>query len=130
MNEGSIEWFIEVIQCLPSDPPVEEGTQGYNNYTTQKDHWLGWLNPDLKTGTFPRKGGPGRDAKYVYNHIGEPKMLLWLLSASGVSTELVQAAALSAESAPSLAGKCAAIRKTVPWLELAPILSEGRSGAV
>lgn len=55
------------IRQLPSDSPVPERTEGYNNYTTQKDHWLGWLNPAAGTGTYPRKTGKDATARAVYN---------------------------------------------------------------
>lgn len=112
---GSIEWFIEVIRQLPSDEPVPLGTPGYNRYTTQKAHWLGWLDPAACTGTYPRSVAPGRDARYVYNHIIEPKLLLWLTEAAGVDARLVLRAKDAAASANSMPGKSAAIRKLIPW---------------
>lgn len=115
MKPGSIEWFIQVIGDLPSDNPVANRTPGYNNYPTQKEHWLGWLNPNSGTGTYPRASRPDRDAQYVYNHIMEPKMLLWLVSAARVSPELIQGAVLASESCSSLASKAAAVRKCIPW---------------
>lgn len=115
LSVGSIEWFIGAIRALPSDPPVPLGTQGYNQYTTQKAHWLGWLNPTAGTGSYPRSTGAGRDAKYVYNHIVEPKLLLWLVGAAGVQAELVALARASAEAAKSMPAKSAAVRRQVPW---------------
>lgn len=126
---GSIPWFIRVIEALPTDEPVPFGTQGYNRYTTQKAHWLGWLNPSAGTGTYPRREVPGRDAKYVYNHIVEPKLLLWLIAASGLSQSIVQAAREAACSAPSMAGQSAAIRRVVPWAKLCEQLSRKQSAA-
>lgn len=92
MKPESIESLIHAIRRLPSDEPVTDGQSGYNNYTTQKDHWLGWLDPNSGTGSYRRRGGKNRDAKYVYNHIVEPKMLLWLISAAEVRSELIQTA--------------------------------------
>ena len=123
MLPDSVEWFIQAIRRLPSDAPVPFGQPGYNNYRTQKDHWLGWLDPDSGTGTYARSSAPDRDARYVYNHIREPKMLLWLISAAGVRQELVQAATRDAEAVSSLGSKSAAIRKQVPWSEIAAALS-------
>jgi len=100
---------------------------GYNSYTTQKDHWLGWLDPNSGTGTYPRRNAPGRGARYVYNHIVEP---LCLISAAGVRKELVQAAVQAADRVSSLARKSAAIRKKVPWSEVAFKLSKYESANV
>jgi len=127
MHPDSIEWFIQAIRHLPSDTPVSSRHPGYNNYRTQKAHWLGWLDPNSGTGTYRRRSAPDRDARYVYNHIREPKMLLWLISASGVRKELVQAATRAAEASSHPASKSAAIRKQVPWSEVAAALSAHES---
>ena len=95
---GSIEWLIEAIRALPFDAPVPHGTPGYNQYTTQKAHWLGWLDLAAGTGSYPRSAGAGRDAKYVYNHIIEPKLLLWLVTSAGVNAELVASVARTERS--------------------------------
>lgn len=99
------------------------GQLGYNNFRTQRDHWLGWLDPMSGTGTYQRADAPGRNAKYVYNHIVEPKMLLWLIAASGVEPTLVSAAQEAADRAQAMASKAAAIRRCVPWAVVAAALS-------
>lgn len=124
-NPGSIEWFIHAIQGLPPDEPVAPGTPGYNRYTTQKAHWLGWLDPSAGTGTYPRSAAPGRDAKYVYNHIVEPKLLLWLIAAAGVDARTVEFAREQAGLANKMPSKAAAIRRVVPWAVLYEHLENG-----
>jgi len=118
MSNLSVESLAKIIEKLPSDKEVLTGTQGYNRYRTQKAHWLGWLDSKSTTGTYQRKDAPERDSKYVYNHIMEPKMLLWLISASGVQPELVERAKEEASAKKSMASSCAAIRKVVPWQAL------------
>ena len=122
MSTSSVESLIKYINKLPSDDNVQVGTKGYNLYSSQKDHWLGWLDSKSTSGTYQRKDSPGRDAKFVYNHIMEPKMLLWLISASGVNSELVKSAQDEALKSKSMASSCAAIRKVVPWHTLELIL--------
>jgi hypothetical protein len=118
----SIDRFIEVIRKLPSDAPVAPGTRGYNRYQTQKDHWLGWLVPAAGTGTYARSTKPGREARDVYNRIGEPMMLLWLLSAGGLSEELINAAKEASMNVKGLARQCKEIRRLVPWADVAMAL--------
>jgi hypothetical protein len=118
----SIEWFAAAISRLPSDEPAPSGTQGYNTYTTQKDHWLGWLNPAAGTGTYPRTSGIDRDARDVYNRIAEPKLLLWLAEASEVSSSRIAAARADAEIKEKLNSKAAAIRKHVSWTVISEAL--------
>jgi len=117
MSEYSIEQFIKIIETLPSDDEVVVGTQGYSRYRTQKAHWLGWLTKKPGAKYF-RQDAPNRGAKYVYNHIMEPKMLLWLISALDLQPELVELAKKEATNKKSMASSCAAIRKTVPWQTL------------
>lgn len=125
---ASVVWFVEAIQRLPSDEPVAKGTQGYNNYQTQKDHWLGWLDPRLSRGTYPRKNVATSEASEIYNRIVEPKMLLWLIPAAGVSADLVAAMNQAASEHTRLASKSAAIRRIVPWevLEAALLARESQ----
>lgn len=115
MSNESIQWFIEKIRLLPSDEVVPKGTQGFNNYTSQKDHWIGWLDPSSGTGTYARKDEKGRDARFVYNHIMEPKMLIWLTTASKVKKELTDKAVREAQKTKSMASQSAAIRRVIPW---------------
>lgn len=112
------EWLSDAIKQLPSDVPVSLKTQGYNQYTTQKDHWLGWLNPAAGTGSYPRRTGGHVSAKTVYNRIGEPKMLWWLATAAGVDQGLLDEAKARVDTQKPLSSQCADFRKVVPWRTL------------
>lgn len=122
--------LIAKIGTLTSDPRVEGRQPGYNNYHTQKDHWLGWLGATPGTGTYERKALPNRGARYVYNHIVEPKMLLWLIEAVGVEPAVVDAAKQASLQAGTLPGKSKAIRQVVPWSEVARRLWQSDADAV
>jgi len=118
----SISWLVTAIERLQSDESVPLGTQGYNHYTTQKAHWLGWLKPAAGTGSYPRADNGKRDARDVYNHIVEPKLLLWLVKAAEVSPQLIKAANDEVATKIGLTSKSAAIRKHIPWTTLADAL--------
>ena len=122
MNSYSVEKLINVIKKLPADKEVPSGTQGYSRYHSQKAHWLGWLSkkPGAK---YYRQDAPNRGAKFVYNHIMEPKMLLWLITASGVDNKLIANAQKDSDNARTMASSCAAIRKVVSWEDLELIIS-------
>jgi hypothetical protein len=90
-------------------------------YTTQMEHWLGWLSGYDSPGAYNRKTWSGRSAEFVYNHINCPPMLLWLAEAVGVSRRDVLAAKRSALAArQSLGTHCGVIRRAIPW----PIIEE------
>jgi hypothetical protein len=85
-------------------------------YTTQKEHWIGWLSQYDSPGAYNRKTLSGRSAEFVYNHINCPPMLLWLAEAAGVLRREVLAAKRSALAARKSRGThCAVIRKVIPW---------------
>ncbi len=94
--------------------------QGYWNqatvwYSSQKEHWLGWLSEYDGPGHYDRKNWQ-RSAEFIYNHIVCPPMILWLAEASGVPKQMVSAAAKAALiSGQRLPAKSAAIRKCIPW---------------
>ena len=126
-----IDWLINAIRGLPDDTAVPDRTPGYNKYRTQKDHWLGWLGATTGSGTYERTTPAGRGGRYVYNHIVEPKMLLWLIEAAGVQRTRVAAASHAALAATTLGAKSKMIRAVVPWSEVASALSERkRSGLI
>lgn len=84
-------------------------------YKTQKAHWLGWLKYYNTEGAYGRQAGMNRDARYAYNHIVEPKMLLWLIPAAGVKPGLVRAARAAAKGPKTMMAQSAAVRRAVPW---------------
>lgn len=114
-NSVSVKKFIQAIEKLPSDEP--QITPG-RWYKTQKEHWLGWLREYHGPGAYNRASSTKRDARFAYNHIVQPKMLLWLIEAVGVRPELVTAARRSASQAASMMEKSAKIRQSVPWSEI------------
>lgn len=120
----SITQFIQAIEKLPSDEPfIEPGKQ----YRTQKAHWLGWLRGYAGSGAYGRVTSQKRDAKFAYNQIVEPKMLVWLIEASGTSPELLDAVRSLLDMPGSVQHTSAAIRKLVPWADVASQLF-GQSG--
>ena len=107
----SIQQFIEVISTLPEDKPHGNPRVWYR---TQKEHWLGWLRDYSGPGAYDRKNSD-RDAKYAYNHIANPGMLLWLITAAGVSSELMLTMGQALAATPDARTHVGIIRKHVPW---------------
>jgi hypothetical protein len=115
----SIAKFMRAIQELAADEPVEDSRVWYK---TQKEHWLEWLKGYHGPGGYGRQVDAKRDARYAYNHIVNFEMLLWIIEATGVKASLVKAAHKAASHGSGLQQKAAAIRKIVPWEELAELL--------
>lgn len=111
----SVADFRRTIERLPSDQPYNQPGVWYR---TQKEHWLGWLREYDGPGAYGRKPGQNRDARFAYNHIVCPEMLLWLIEAAGVKQELVAAARSAAATGTTLMKRAGAIRRQVPWTEV------------
>ncbi len=101
-----------VIEKLPSDPPVNNPRVWYK---TQKEHWLGWLKDYDGPGGYGRKPGMHRDAKFAYNHVVCPGLLLYLIKALDMPAETVASAQAACERGKTLMEKSGLIRKIVPW---------------
>lgn len=108
----SIPQLLKAIRALPADDPVVDPRKWY---TTQKQHWIGWLSEYGGPGAYGRRTDIARNARYAYNHIVEPKMLLWLIAAAEVDPKLVADANRACSAGRSLAQQSAMIRRAVPW---------------
>jgi hypothetical protein len=106
--------FIRLIKLLPSDNIINDPNVWYQ---TQKEHWLGWLNEYKGPGAYGRSGTHD-DAKFIYNHIVEPKMLLWLIEATKVNLSSIQALKDAYSTGNTMMQKSGQIRKLVPWTEI------------
>lgn len=115
----TVRQLIRMIGKLPSDKAVFNPRKWYS---TQKEHWLGWLAEYNSRGAYGRVPGRKRDAHFAYNHIVEPKMLLWLIPAAGVKPQLVQAMRRASAGITSMPRQSGAIRRHVPWHVVAAAL--------
>ena len=86
-------------------------------YESQNEHWLGWLKWYDGPGAYNRKIHKGRDARFIYNHIMCPPMLLYLPEALGVSQKSIKKAFLQVNriGQSSLPRQCWIIRKVIPF---------------
>lgn len=108
----SVRRLRAAIRALPEDRRVVDPKKWYRS---QKEHWLGWLGQYEGPGAYGRKGGEGRDARFAYNHIVEPAMLLYVARAAGVARTRIAAARGDAAACRTLMQKSAAIRRVIPW---------------
>ena len=111
----SIAEFIRVIKRLPEDEPVDAPRKWYK---TQKEHWLGWLGEYEGPGAYGRKVGVKRDARFAYNHVVCPELLMYLICAIPLGQDHIEAAKKAYDRGLSEMEKSGAIRKIVPWSEI------------
>lgn len=112
-----MERSLEIVELLIAISRLPEGRRKRSIawYESQKEHWVGWLFHYNTPGAYGRKVTTGRDARFVYNHVVCPGLLIYLADASGVSRQLVrEATKVAASDAPDMA-KAGRIRRIVPW---------------
>lgn len=112
----TIVQLIRKIRKLKADKTYIDPNKWYR---TQKEHWLGWLGEYDGPGAYGHLPKMNRDAKFVYNHIVEPKMLAWLIEASRTRSASTRSVRSIIAKKISMQQKSAAIRKLVPWADLA-----------
>jgi hypothetical protein len=108
VKEVSIEDFIKAIEKLPKHE--------------HRQRWIRWLADYDKPGPFNRQAGEKRSAKFAYNNLAYPEMLLWLIQAAGIDKGLADLAKSDSDQFENVRRKAAAIRKRVPWKELERLL--------
>jgi hypothetical protein len=118
----SIWKFRQTIKRLPEDEPREYPNKPFH---TQKEHWLGWLFSFFIPGAGYDRQIKHHDARFVYNHIVEPLMLLYLIRTIPLRAELVETAEKAyAQGGETMMAQSGAIRKVVPWSEIYQALWE------
>jgi hypothetical protein len=108
----NIAALIKAIRSLPEDEAVVTPGKWYR---TQKEHWLGWLSEYHGPGAYGRTTTAGRDAAFAYNHIVEPKMLLYLAAASNINPSVVAEARRMSACEKTKMAQAASIRRLIPW---------------
>ena len=83
-------------------------------YDNQRQHWLGYLDDWPGPGFYGRKV-PKRSARFIYTHIVNPQMLVYLADAAALDAKLVAAAARAGLRERSMAAMSGAIRRVIPW---------------
>jgi len=122
MNPATLR---EYIKTLPADTPLHRELEhrlgegvGYRNawYSSQKEHWLGWLGEYNGPGAYGRLTAKRRDAQYAYNHGQCAPMLFWLAEALELPAPQLAAAYAAVTDAPRRgASQCGAFRKVIAW---------------
>lgn len=107
----TIRQFRNAIKALPEDEPqVKPGIW----YKTQKGHWLGWLRGYSGPGAYNRKNWH-RDARFAYNHVVCPELLIYLIRNLSLPAEVAEAAEKAYATGSTMMATSGAIRKVVPW---------------
>ena len=107
------------IREMPDTLPISDQVQSSPRFASHRHHWISWLEGYDGPGAYGRQN-PDRDARFVYNHLQNPGMLVWLAEGAGVNRVLVEEAARDAKGFNScnLSRISAGVRRLVPWSEV------------
>jgi hypothetical protein len=96
-------------------------------YKYQGEHWQGWIGGYVGVrgflfsrffgGSYKRKNRQ-RSAKFIYNHIMCPPMLIWLAEVTGFESERLKASIDTTFQTEQYQKQCAIIRKEFSWAEV------------
>jgi hypothetical protein len=100
-REVSVEEFIEALRKLPTDEV--------------RDGWIGWLNDYNNPGPYNRRPNQNHSARFAYNQMTYPAMLIWLIEAADVEKRLVKKAKAESGKFDNMKTQCGKIRECVPW---------------
>jgi hypothetical protein len=110
-KQVTITQFRKAIKPLPEDGPRKRRGIWY---LTQKQHWLGWLRVYNGPGAYGCNNW-SRDAKFAYNHIVCPNMLVYLAHAIPLDQEIINGVDQAFHTGFTEMEKSGAIRKVTPW---------------
>jgi hypothetical protein len=86
----TIDQLLTAVHRLPATTP-QASRLPLNGYKTFQEQWIGWLNQYDGPGYYGRADGK-RDARWVYQHLNNGNMIVWLNEAGGESPHAVAAA--------------------------------------
>jgi hypothetical protein len=124
----SIRELLLAVRRLPATMP-ESDRLSKGGYATHKDHWIGWLAEYDGPGYYGRSNWD-RDARYVYQHLNNCNMIVWLNEAAGESPATIRAAITAMlRGGPQKATMAGIARFLLPWERAASLLFNNRRPA-
>lgn len=110
------------IRTFPEYMPISDVVPWPRAYSSHREHWIKWLR-EYHTPGFYQRTNSDRDARFIWGHIQNLGMVLWLAEAAGTAPDLVEGARLRSVSAGgNSARRCSAARHVLPWLPLASLI--------
>jgi hypothetical protein len=113
--------LLNMVRRLPEEPTVP--ARFPNSF---KQAWVDWLSKYIRPGKYGR-GDRRRDARFIYNHLNHPEMIIWLAAASGAEAQLVRKAAGTMQEDDSHGTQAATVRRILPWGDVAHHLASSKS---
>lgn len=114
-NTHSVHELLSVVLRLPAKAPQASKLSVGEGYKTFQEQWIRWLEDYDSPGYYGRKDGK-RSAHWVYQHLNNGKMIVWLNEALGENPKTIEAAIEDMQRNGSSAQAQAKIaRLHLPW---------------
>lgn len=91
--------------------------------TSTRAQWLAWLDEYLGPGYYNRQTSVD-EARHVYKHLNNGRMIVWLNEAAGEESRIVEAAIIAMDGRESAQTEAKYARRVLPWEALARRLFE------
>jgi hypothetical protein len=112
-HQHSFDELLAVVRRLPAITP-QAAKLPVNGYETFQEQWIGWLEEYDGPGYYGRADGK-RDARWVYQHLNNGKMIVWLNEAAGESHATIEAAIADMERWEKVQTQAKVARSHLPW---------------
>lgn len=112
--------LLGAVRRLPAITP-QAGRLPLNGYTTFQEQWIKWLEDYDGPGYYGRADGK-RDARWVYQHLNNGNMIVWLNEAAGESYSTVEAAIADMERFEPKQTQAKIARSHFPWERVTKLL--------
>jgi hypothetical protein len=107
------------VRDLETHLPLSGQLPWPSNYSSHKEHWTRWLEHYDGPGYYGRSNHD-RTAQYIWQHIQNPGMVVWLGEAAGVAQPVIRhSLQLALSTTGRVASVTAAARKPLPWAMVA-----------
>jgi hypothetical protein len=110
--------LLRLVRTLPEHLPYSDKVRWPRNYSSHREHWIGWLGEYDGPGYYDRQVWR-RSAGFVYNHLHNPGMLIWLAEGVKVDRDTIIAVVNSLpRGIINSVTNAADVRRTLSWQQV------------
>jgi hypothetical protein len=128
-HSQTIEELLAKVRRLPAITPQASKLPLNHRYETFQEQWIGWLEQYDGPGYYGRADGK-RDARWVYQHLNNGNMIVWLNEAAGESPSTVEATIADMQRFDVVQSQAKIARSHLPWERVAKLLFDYDRGGL
>lgn len=120
-TEYTVSQLRSAINGLQRPTPLSDRLPLPADQSSTQAQWLLWLDEYLGPGYYNRQNFVD-DARHVYQHLNNGRMIVWLNEAAGEDSRLISAAIAAMEDRESRQTEAMYARRVLPWSSAADLL--------